>query len=155
MGPKLVQVACSAALACAIPVAVVLLSFFVQALAQFSTAAPLGKLLAQYKNDEEQLELLNILVWLLRRKCLLELHEFILLKPEWRADAAQKAGDSGDTSEQDQAAFRRILSYCHGQHHIEEIMWRESLSRQDITDFLAACPGLVTYVHCGDSSDKQ
>eukprot|EP00124_Ichthyophonus_hoferi_P005354 Ihof_evm2s755 gene=Ihof_evmTU2s755 len=98
-------------------------------------------------------ELINMVIWLLRHHMLIELHTFVYLlvpdappgdlQPEMTQDIQAKGltpheyhyVQSLPASENPHnfSLFLRLAPYFRGDHHVEEIMWRENISRSEIS----------------------
>ena len=94
-------------------------------------------------------ELLKIVEWLLQRNLLVQYHTYVFLIEGERAQSTERRKPPGIRPTVSEPSFRslrsgvsssksskrvlsQLLAYFDGRHHIEEIMWRESISRSDL-----------------------
>jgi len=123
-----------------------------------------------------QHQLINLVIFLLRHSLLVLLHTFVSLIPDHGAlpalpfvssssypSSVESAGSYRLLSSSPQVGvefagkisktkklYNRLLQYFNGEHHIEEIMWAENVSRQEIAAVLGDFHDrLCTYYHQG------
>lgn len=135
-------------------------------LASFSSPKPLDEHI-QKKAGQRSIPL-DMLVWLLRKGYLSQLHEYIYLVPNSSIGREKlsersfgrsfsKASDSElEVVEQliqgkpapVAALFRRLYPYFNGSYYKEEILWREGVSRNDLITVLSRfSTELVVCIH--------
>jgi len=117
-----------------------------------------------------QRDLVDVVIWLLQRDLLVQLHTYVfLIIPHIGVSAEDKdviedsnypsypiplrpfeisylerISERGLTFQ----LFQRLCPYFRGGHHIEEIMWRENITREELMKVLEKYQALlVTYVH--------
>lgn len=102
------------------------------ALSQFSVQESL-RMHMRRRDEEAQKSVIDVLVWLLQRRFVTQLHTFVYFLGSARAvlaDAAQRRRPHA-------SLLRRVAPYFRGRHHVEEILWRENVSRAELEAVLA------------------
>ncbi|TPX31289.1 hypothetical protein SmJEL517_g05325 [Synchytrium microbalum] len=98
---------------------------------------------------EQQAMHLELVTYLLRRGLLRQLHLYLNLLPSSqdinRSDYARMIARTLRPSFI--PMFEQLVHYMDGKHHLEEVVFLESLSRRDIKKFLAAVPEVITILH--------
>ena len=139
-------------------------------LASFSTSRRLGEYLKKL-NAASQRDFIAIVLWLLQHHFLIELHRYVyLMIPASVTESLLRETDSerllldndNDSNADDPLSrlerhyvahhavkgpvyhlFRRLCVYFHGQCHLEEIMWREKVTRSELRAVFSAYNGIA------------
>ena len=90
--------------------------------------------------------LVQMTLYLLQQDTLRELHTYVhcVGEPTPPNDADRSA--AGEAARARWRLFRRLRPMFHGEHHLEEIMWQERLSRDVLADLLQAYEELLVCV---------
>ncbi|GAM17101.1 hypothetical protein SAMD00019534_002760, partial [Acytostelium subglobosum LB1] len=98
-------------------------------LLRFSVARPLAEHISKF-HQSYHVMFLSVVCWLLEKGLITQLHTYIHL-------------------------MIRLVPYFRGQHHLEEIMWRENISRDDLNKILKKYKNfLIQVTHEGEDQNK-
>ncbi|XP_019721871.1 GATOR1 complex protein NPRL3 [Hippocampus comes] len=97
-------------------------------LAKFSLPVSLAEFRNPLEAPAQEAQLIQMVVWMLQRRLLIQLHTFVCLmvppaedEPAYRDDALKPC---------------RLLHYFRGHHHLEEIMYNENMRRSQLKTLL-------------------
>jgi hypothetical protein len=144
----------------------------------FSAPKKLGDHIQRHHTSLHR-EFVNIVIWLLRRDLLIQLHTYIylIIQPRRTVRKQSKAEKKAHVTapitlpssehplspiplseEEDEyinhlndntpifRLFKQLCPYFRGQHHFEEIMWRENISRDDLSKILKKYESILVQV---------
>ncbi|EFA86403.1 UPF0171 family protein [Heterostelium album PN500] len=133
---------------------------FQDILLRFSSARPLAEHISKF-HQSYHVTFLQIVCWLLQHDLIMQLHTYIHLMITYRQQPTTSPNtpllyqtphfpmtpshllpheiaffERIDDSTKSYLLFKRLVPYFRGQHHLEEIMWRENISREDLNKIL-------------------
>lgn len=86
------------------------------------------------------------LLWLLRSNILIQLRTFIYLTLPEGESSSERYLRRRQLDHDEFERMLRIFGYFDGEHHIEDIMWREGISRSELETILANYADVLTTV---------
>ncbi|KOO31229.1 hypothetical protein Ctob_005470 [Chrysochromulina tobinii] len=90
--------------------------------------------------------LVQMTLYLLQQDALRELHTYVHCVGEPSPPDEADRSAAGEAARARWRLFRRLRPMFHGEHHLEEIMWQERLSRDVLMDLLQAYEELLVCV---------
>ncbi|KAG6595725.1 nitrogen permease regulator 3-like protein [Phytophthora cinnamomi] len=126
-----------------------------EVLSTFSGSRRIGEYMKTLSTTKKT-EYIHMLIWLLQQRFIVQLHRYIYFMIPSDGDYAAELGNGAGNSVGKRAylakiakpnpvftLFKRLCVYFHGEHHIEEIMWRENLSRGELRTVMSTYQDII------------
>eukprot|EP00644_Phytophthora_capsici_P001515 jgi/Phyca11/562970/estExt2_Genewise1.C_PHYCAscaffold_100594 len=135
-----------------------------EVLSTFSGSRRIGEYMKTLSTSKKT-EYIHMLIWLLQQRFIVQLHRYIYFMLPSDGDYAAELVPMAQVmsvasqllfTDQERAylakiakpnpvftLFKRLCVYFHGEHHIEEIMWRENLSRGELRTVMSTYQDII------------
>uniref|UniRef100_H3HC47 GATOR1 complex protein NPRL3 C-terminal HTH domain-containing protein n=1 Tax=Phytophthora ramorum TaxID=164328 RepID=H3HC47_PHYRM len=129
-----------------------------EVLSTFSGSRRIGEYMKTLSTAKKT-EYIHMLIWLLQQRFIVQLHRYIYFMIPSDGDYAAEVMSVASQllfTDQERAylakiakpnpvftLFKRLCVYFHGEHHIEEIMWRENLSRGELRTVMSTYQDII------------